>query len=146
MWIKAIFSTTSGVYGRVNPLENACAGAVGKLDRNCSPGQAGVSAHSILWIFIRFSTEAGFVPVLMALASKVRAPAVGMANCVDWRDIASRICHTRRKFFFSRAHQVYNQYLYTTLIVVVNGRRFLWTTRLKNEKSGIYVTDKSVHC
>ena len=27
------------VYGRVNPLENACADAVGKLDRNCAPGQ-----------------------------------------------------------------------------------------------------------
>ena len=36
--------------------------------------------------------------------------------------------------------------MYTTMIVVVNGVGFLWTTRLKNEKSGVYVTDKSVHC
>lgn len=76
----------------------------------------------------------------------MREQAVEMAGSVGLRDIASRICHTLPKFFFSRARQVYNQDLYTTLIVVVNGRSFLWTTLLKIGKSGIYVADKSVHC
>ena len=134
------------VYGRVNPLENAGAGAVGKLDRNVGPGQARgfctfhpVDIHRVL--HSRLLCSQSFVQdgAWACLATK-------SDRCVrQARQRRSDLPRTGN-FFFSRARQVYNQDLYTTLIVVVNGSSFLWTTRLKSEKSGIYVTDKSVHC
>lgn len=53
--------------------------------------------------------------------------------------------HDWQNFFFSPARQVYNQHLYTLLIVVVNAGPFLWTTMLTNEKSWVYVKNKPVH-
>jgi len=128
LWISRIFSTTSMVYGRVNPLENVCAGAVGKLDRNPGPGQGR-----------GFCT---FHPVDM---HRVLHSRLFLRGWPAWRRVF-RFATGRRFFFYSCARQVYNQDLYTRLIVVVNGCRFLWTTQLKNAKSGMYVTDKSVHC
>ena len=86
------------------------------------------------------------MPNVLAPGEQMQERPVEMISNVGLQDVASRICHTRPKFFFSLARQVYNQDLYTTLIVVVNGGRFLWTTRLNSEKSGIYATYKSVHC
>jgi len=106
----------------------------------------GAFAHFILWIFIGFSTVACSVPnrsSRMARGLAWRRKALGVFGK---RVSDVPICHGPAIFFFSRARQVYNYDLYTTLIVVVNGSSFLWTTRLKSEKSGIYVTDKSVHC
>ncbi|WP_306392344.1 hypothetical protein [Telluria beijingensis] len=126
-------STTSVVYGRVNPLEKACAGVVGKLDRNSRGVKAGrfctfdpVDIHRVLHRRMSITQVAG-------ADEHVRHGRGGYAE----------LPHST-KFFFSRARQVYNQDLYTTLIVVVNGSQSLWTTWFTEEKSTIYLANKSV--
>jgi hypothetical protein len=106
----------------------------------------GASAHSILWIFIRFSTAARFFACLWGMPSKYASTQSKWLTASACVISLSGFATLGQKIFFSRARQVYNQDLYTRLIVVVNGGQFLWTTQLKNAKSGDYVTDKSVHC
>lgn len=50
-----------------------------------------------------------------------------------------------QKNFFFDASSVYNQDLYTTLVVVVNACTFLWTSRLTAKKSAVYAQNKPVH-
>lgn len=104
-----------------------------------------VSAHSVLWIFIEFSTDAWFLLDLGTQDGRDETAAGMVVSMIGQCAGEVSICHKQANFFYLRARQVYNQDLYTTLIVVVNGGSFLWTTRLKNAKSGIYDTDKSVH-
>ena len=57
----------------------------------------------------------------------------------------SAACDAGQKKFSKNFLQVYNQSLYTTVVVVVNGCPGLWTNRLTPEKSLVYRSHKAVH-
>lgn len=145
MWINPISSTRSMVYGRVNSLENVCAGAVGKLDRNPGRGQGRgfctfhpVDIHRVL-----HRRLLGGGPGLVERACNADM-LVEQSAYLDGMDSLLRSA-TAGKFFFFACSSGLQPDLYTTLVVVVNARLFLWTSQFNDEKSGIYVSDKSVH-
>lgn len=90
-----------------------------------------VSAHSILWISIGFSTE---LEQQMAMCGQIRwsvMASVLFGQCVDLQQLS------RQNFFFE-ALKVYNQDRYTSLVVVVNAGAILWTSRFTDVKSNVY--------
>ena len=60
--------------------------------------------------------------------------------------MCAKLQQSSPKIFFSLAREVYNQDLYTRLVVVVNACPILWTSRLTRPKSNVYGQDKPVHC
>ena len=69
------------------------------------------------------------------LASGRRCGGVALLAVSSLDDFGVPICDRAQKIIFFFASQIYNQDLYTTLIVVVNRDQFLWTKRLTGEKS-----------
>lgn len=79
------------------------------------------------------------MPAERELAELVAKLARSMSMC-------AKLQQSSPKKIFPVARQVYNQDLYTRLVVVVNACPILWTSRLTRPKSNVYGPDKPVHC
>jgi hypothetical protein len=90
-----------------------------------------------------FSTERAWTGRFL---SENQGVAALVAKAAKSASMCAKLQQLGQKNFFSEAPRVYNQDMYTRLVVVVNACTLLWTSRLTRKKSSVYGPDKPVHC